>query len=450
MTTIPDGALAQASLLRRREVSSVELTQRAFRAIGDDNPLLQAFVELDERRALRAAELADERLRRGGDLPLFLGVPSGIKDHEHMRWMGTRAGSRALSFVVSPVDGELAARCRTGGLVLLGKLATSELTILPFVDTETHRPTRNPVDTAHYAGGSSGGSAAAVAARMLPIAPGSDGAGSIRLPASFCGLVGFKPGRGVLFHEHGAVDPVEMSAVGPLARDVRDAAALLDVLSGREIRRERPDEESFLAAIDRRPRGLEIRMSVRSPLADVHPEVERAVRLVASRLEALGHHVVEGPAFEGNVEEFLPLMARMVRGVPLVPFTEHLLQPTTRWMRARGKGLTKDDVKRCTAALERRVLEWFGDADVWLLPTCAQLAPRVGQFDRLDGEGVFNAVVPLGAFTAPFNASGQPAVSLPAGRSASGLPIGAQLVGRRGTDRQLIGLAADLEEALAS
>src|SRR5207245_2581419 len=120
-----------------------------------------------------------------------------------------------------------------GGLVLLGKLATSEFTILPYVHTDLGPPTRNPHDPRHYAGGSSGGSAAAVASGMLPIAPGSDGAGSIRLPASFCGLVGVKPGRGTLFHEHGITDPVEMSAVGPLAQDVRDAAALLDVLAGR-------------------------------------------------------------------------------------------------------------------------------------------------------------------------------------------------------------------------
>jgi amidase len=443
-------ALKLAALLRRREVSAVELTKNAFAVIARENPSIQAFVEMDDRRAIRAAEAADRRLAEGGDLPLFLGIPTGIKDHEHMRWTGTRAGSRALSWVVSPVDSLIARRCREGGMVLLGKLATSELTILPFIDVDLHPPTRNPVSPRHYAGGSSGGSAAAVASGMVSIAPGSDGAGSIRVPASFCGLVGVKPGRRVLLHEHDAVDPAAITAVGPIARDVRDACALMDVLAGSPSFVDPPRARSFLAAAGLRERGLRVRVGLRSPLTAVDPEVEAAVRRVASAIEALGHHVDEGGALEGTVEEFLPLMARMVRGVPLLPFTERLLQPTTRWMREQGRGTTKADVMRCAATLERRVLQWFGDADVWVLPTSPVLPPAVGQFEGLDGEGVFRAVVPIGAFTAPFNVSGQPALSLSAGRSKAGLPIGVQLVGRSGADRRLLGLAAAVEEALAT
>jgi amidase len=442
-------ALTLAARLRRREISAVEVTRQYLDVIERKNPEIQAFVQLDERRALRAAEQADRRLAGRGELPLFLGVPSGIKDHEHMRWMKTRAGSRALSWVVSPFDSLLARRCREGGMVLIGKLSTSELTILPFVHTDWHPPTRNPVDTKHYAGGSSGGSAAAVAARMLPIAPGSDGAGSIRLPASFCDLVGIKPGRGVLFHEHGLLDMVEISAVGPIAQNVKYAAALLDVLDGRSMHTDRPQPGSFLAACDERPRSLKIKLCLDTPFTKVHADVERAVRRAGKKLEELGHHVEESTALEGSVEEFLPLMARMARGLPLPPFSDAKLQPTTRWIRAEGKGVSKAAAIQCCGLLEKKVLEWFGPADVHVMPTCAHLPPRVGQYDGLDGEGVFRAVVPLGAFTAPFNASGQPALSLPAGRSANGLPMGVQLVGRRGRDAQLIGLAAALEEALA-
>ncbi len=441
-------ALALAERLRRREVSAVEVVRAAFQVVAQRNPDLQAFVELDERRAVAAATRLDARGARGPDRPLFQGVPSAIKDHEHMRWMGTRAGSRALSWVVSPFDSLLARRCREGGMVLLGKVSTSELTILPIVDTELHPPTRNPVHRDHYAGGSSGGSAAAVASGMIPIAPGSDGAGSIRLPASFCGLFGFKPGRGVLFHEHGMTDVVEISAVGPLARDVRDAAGLLDVLAGRPLFQARPAEGSFLAALESRPRALRIRSCVRSPLGDVHSEVVEAVERARGKLEELGHGVDDLPPLEGSVDEFLPLMARMVRGVPLLPWTEGRLQPTTRWLRERGRGVTRAAALACAAALERKVLDWFGDADALLLPTSTGLPPAVGQYADLDGEGVFRAVAPLGAFPAPFNASGQPACSLPCGRSASGLPIGVQLVGRRGRDHELLGLAADLELAL--
>lgn len=443
-------ALALARRLRAREVSAVELTRASLDVIARKNPEIAAFVEMDERRALRAAEEADRRLARGGDLPLFLGIPSGIKDHEHMRWMRTRAGSRALTWVISPLDSLLARRCREGGMVLLGKLSTSELTILPFVHTDIHPPTRNPIDPRHYSGGSSGGSAAAVAAGMVPIAPGSDGAGSIRIPASFCGLVGIKPGRGVLFHEHAAVDPVEMSAIGPLAQNVRDAAALLDVLAGQPLHVDPPPPSSFLAACAERPGALKVRIGLLSPLATVDPEVEAAVRRAARALEELGHHVDEGGPIEGTLEEFLPLMARMVRGVPLPPFTERLLQPTTQWMRQRGKGTSKAEVIQRAKELARRVLAWFGDADLWVLPTSPRLPPAVGEYEGLDGEAVFRAVVPIGAFTAGFNVSGQPAVSLPAGRSANGLPIGIQLVGRPGADRQLVAVAARLEEAMGS
>ncbi len=178
--------------------------------------------------------------------------------------------------------------------------------------------------------------------------------------------------------------------------------------------------------------------------------MEAAVRHAARTLEELGHHVEEGGLLEGTVEEFLPIMGRMVRGAPLLPFTERLLQPTTRWMREQGRGVSKTDIVRYAQALERRISTWFGDADVWVLPSSPVLPPLVGSFKGLSGEAVFRAIVPIGAFTAPFNISGQPAISLPAGRSARGLPIGVQIVGRRGSDRQLISLSAALEEALQS
>src|SRR5690349_1099750 len=241
-------ALELAARLRRREVSSVELTRATFAAIAEGDGRLGAFVELDERRALAAAAAADKRLKLGGAVPPFLGVPTAIKDHEHVRFLHTRVGSRALAWVIAPFDGKLTTRCRDAGFVIVGKTSTSELTILPFVDTDVGPPTRNPRAPDHYAGGSSGGAAAAVAAGLVPIAPGSDGAGSIRLPASFCGLVGVKPGRGTLFNEHPLVDVADIAVIGPLAKDVRDAAALMDVLDGRH---DLSSKGSFLSAAER-------------------------------------------------------------------------------------------------------------------------------------------------------------------------------------------------------
>jgi amidase len=445
-------ALDIARALRARELSSEELLDAALAAHAEENPEIQAFVDVDPKGARAQARRADARLREGGvDVPMFLGVPTGIKDHEHVRGQRTRAGSRALEGIVSPIDGELAGRMRRGGFTLMGKLATSELTILPIIDDTLHPPTRNPRDRGRYAGGSSGGSAAAVAAGMLPIAPGSDGAGSIRIPAAFCGLVGFKPGRGVLFHEHATVDPIEISAVGPIARTVRDAAALVDVLLGYPTCIDPAPAGSYLAATERSPKRLRIKVGLVSPLTHVEPEIAAAVRRVADLCErTLGHVVDEGGPLDGSVEEFLPLMAKMVSGVPIPPFREHLLEETTRWMRATGRPFSKRDVRAQFEALARKVSDWFGDADVWILPSSPVWPPEVGKFRGLDGESVFRGVVPIGAFTAPFNVSGQPAISLPVGVSSTGLPIGVQLAGRPYFDREIVALAANVEAALAT
>jgi amidase len=441
-------ALDLAERLRRRDVSSVELTRATFATIAEKDPQFHAFVELDERRALRAAEEADRRLRGGGTLPAFLGVPTGIKDSEFVRGLHVRVGSRALKWVISPIDGKLTRRCREGGFVIVGKTSTSELTILPFVHTDLGPPTRNPYAPDCYSGGSSGGAAAAVASGMLPIAPGSDGAGSIRLPASFCGLVGVKPGRGALFNEHLAVDMANVSGIGPLAHTVRDAAALMDVLDGRTLAHE-PD--GYLAAAGRPPSRLRIRFAVKSHLCAVEPEIEAATLRAAKQLEALGHHIEGGPSPPTIVgDDFLPVMARMMANLPLPPFSSNRLQPTTRWMREIGKRWTKRDALARHAELQDRLDRWFadGDTDVWLSPTCGVPTPRVGQFEGLDGEATFRAVVPLGAFTAGFNITGQPALSLPAGLSRAGLPMGVQLAMKRGAEKTLLGLAGALEPLL--
>lgn len=437
---------ALSARLARREISAVELVREAYRAIADRDGELGAFVELDERRALRAALAIDKERKRGRVASPLAGIPTAIKDHEHMRSMGTRGGSRMLRYVRSPVDGEVARRLRAAGMPLVGKTSCSELTILPFVETDLGPPTRNPWSLDHYSGGSSGGASCAVAAGMLPIAPGSDGAGSIRGPASFCGLVGFKPSRHALFHEHHAVDPHDISAVGPLARTVEDAAMLLDVLAGDTSLE--PDVRSFRAAVQDPPRSLRVRFCTRSRIAEVDPEVEDAVRRTARLAEQLGHRVDEGEPLEGTVDEFLPLMSKMISSIPQIPFARRFVQPTTKWMLELGAATTPEEARAAKDMLETRVDAWFGEAvDAWILPTSCVLPPRVGAFDGYDGEGVFRAVAPIGVWTAPFNVSGQPAVSLPMALAKNGLPIGVQVVMHRRDDRRLLGFAAQLEEA---
>lgn len=449
MELLSRSALDLAAALRRREISSVELVGAALEA--GERSELAAWVELAPDSALAAARKADAALARGGDLPRFLGVPTGIKDHEQVAWMGVRAGSRALSWARSPIDGKLARRCRAAGFVLAGKLSTSELTILPFVHTDLHPPTRNPHDPSRYAGGSSGGSAAAVAGGLLPIAPGSDGAGSIRIPASFCGLVGVKPGRGALFHEHTVADPLELSAVGPLARDVRDAAALLDVLAGDALHHDTPPPGSYLAAVDERPGRLRVRVCTTSPLVEVEPEIAAAVAEIGERLAALGHEVRPlSTGLNGTVEEFVPIMGAMMAAMWMPGFLEARLQPTTQWMRAAGRGVSRAELRQRVQDLERRVLAWIGEADVWVFPASPLTPPTVGQFEGLDGGATFFSAARYGAFTAPFNLAGLPAASIPVGRGADGLPIGVQIVTARGQERLLMAVLAGVEGGATS
>ena len=442
-------ALSLADALRNKELSAQELMAWTLATIREKNPDLQAFVEINQDRARRAAAEADRRLRAGGDLPAFLGAPTGLKDHEFLAGFHTRLGSRALKVVWTPFDGATASAVKAAGFIPIGKLATSEFLILPFVHTALGPPTRNPLDRARYAGGSSGGSASAVASAMLPVAPGSDGAGSIRIPAAFCGLVGIKPGRGTLPIRPSAADKDALTMPGPIATCVRDAAALLDVLTGRWLHVRPPAAGSFVAAADQPPRGWRVRLCLSSPLSPVDPEIAAGVHRAARALEELGHRVEPGEPIDGELEDFLPIMARVIANIPLLPFTRHLLQPTTRLMRDIGWRLPQSDAHARFLRLQQRLLAWFGDSDAWLLPTSPVFPPVVGQFAGLEGASLFSAIAPLGAFTAAFNVTGQPAITLPAGKSADGLPIGVQLVARAGLDRPLIGLAEALEEVLS-
>jgi len=441
-------ALEQADAIRRGALGSVELTRLHLERIARLDRELSAFVTTLPRRALRAAARADALRARGGALPTFHGVPSAIKDIDMVRGAFVRAGSRAMRWMVAPVDGESVRRIKAAGCVVVGKTATSELAIMPVTEPEIHAPTRNPWHPEHTAGGSSGGSAAAVAARLLPIAHASDGAGSIRIPAAFCNLFGFKPSRGLLPNFYAASDPFGLSATGCVAHTVDDTAAMLDVLRGQPYALASGDGAASLARRAALPPGaLRVRLVLESPLVEVDPEVRGAVERVAAALEAAGHRVEHGaPLAVGEVEEFVPLMARIVANVPIL--SRRVLQPVTAWMHREGKRVRPADAARAARALEARVLAWFGDADLILTPTVARTAPRVGAFRDLDARAAFAAASVLGAFTAPFNLSGQPAASVPAGFSSAGLPIGAQLVGPRDGDVRVLQVSRQLEQAL--
>ena len=322
--------------------------------------------------------------------------------------------------------------------MIVGKTATSELGAMPVTEPDLHPPTRNPWDLERTSGGSSGGAGAAVAAALLPIAHGSDGAGSVRIPASLCGLYGFKPTRGRVANAYGLRDPDILYTCGSLARTVEDAAAMLDVLSGSgdELRRS-------LAA---RPRRLRIRVTTHSQLAPTHPEIAEAVRRVAKQLEALGHELEEARAPGGSVEEFLPVYQRQLAHAPA--FLPGRLQPVTRWLREAGKSVSGETARAIQHAIAERILDAMGDADLWLTPTVPVETPRVGEFKDLPPAEAFARAALLGVYTAPANISGSPAASIPMGRMSGRWPMGAQLIGRIGQDAVVLAVSRQLEEAL--
>ncbi|HVU04102.1 MAG TPA: amidase [Polyangiaceae bacterium] len=444
-------ALDQARLLRARTVSSEELTRACLDRIARHDGRFGSFVQVMPRRALASARRKDRVLAKTAatELPPLFGVPIGVKDLNMVRGTFTRAGSRAYRYFLSPVDDTSARKIREAGFVILGKLATSELGAMPVTETDLHPPARNPWDVGRTPGGSSGGSGAAVAAGLLPLAHGSDGAGSIRIPSSFCHLFGIKPSRGRVEDVLGRPDRDALPTCGPLARTVEDAAALLDVLAGITVGKPHwapPPPKPFLELSRVPPRPLRIRFTTLSPLATTTPEVKDAVTRVLRVLEGMGHAVEEGPPPEATLDEFLPLWQRLIGNVLVV--SESVLQPVTRWLHEAGKKLSDAEVTAQQHRLAARILAWFGDADVWVTPTVAGPPPEIGAWKGLPPREAFEQAAHLGAFTALYNVSGQPASSVPAGVSRDGHPIGVQLAGRVNEDALVLALSRELEGAM--
>lgn len=435
-------ALTLAKLVRERAVSSEELVRGCLARIERYDPELTAFVQITGPAALRDARRKDRLLATADprSLPPFFGVPTAVKDLQFARGTYTRFGSRAFRWLWSPVDDSLVARIRRGGFVVLGKLATSELGAMPVTEPEIHAPTRNPWNREHSAGGSSGGTGAAVAARLLPIAQGSDGAGSIRIPSSFCHLFGMKPSRGYVKAPYGKDNPQALSSYGPMGHSVDDVAAALDVMA------ETPASRALHELSREKPPALRVRVTVDSALVSATPEIAAVVKRVASLLESLGHHVEEGPFAEGSLEEFLPLWQWGVSRAPVLRTSS--LGPVARWLVEAGRTLEVGAVVERHTMLQRRLDSWFGDLDLCVTPTVAEPPPRIGAWASLPPEEAFARAARVGAFTAPFNITGQPAASIPAGLTADGLPIGVQIAGRRGEDGRVLAVCRQLEEAM--
>ncbi|MFI6601609.1 amidase [Nonomuraea sp. NPDC050536] len=445
-------ALEQARAIREREISPVELTRHYLDRIERIDPQVGAYVTVTAELALDQARDLEKQLPDG---PLA-GVPIPIKDLNLVKDVPIMFGSNAYRGFVSPVDDTVVERLREAGTVMLGKTATPEFGLPCYTETYLSPPTRSPWDLARSAGGSSGGAAAAVAAGLAPAAQGSDGAGSIRIPAAVCGLFGIKPTRGRISFAPIIPDLVGMSTNGPIARTVADAAALLDVMAHNnpgDVFLAPPHEGTFLEHATRDPGRLRIARYAEPvvPGAVVEPEVLAAYEEAAKTLAALGHEVVEIPSPFGPevVPEFSTLWFAFACMHPVADHQVGELRPITARLRERGFATSAPTFLQAHAALQgavRQALTITDGYDAVLTPTVTQPPRPVGWFEDVeDVDETFERMKRFAAFPAIYNVSGQPAVNLPLYWTDQGLPIGVMLGGRIGGESTLISLSAQIE-----
>ncbi|MEW2358272.1 amidase [Spirillospora sp. NPDC029432] len=438
----------QVEALGRGDVSSEELVKASLEAIEASELGAFRVVRAD---ALREAREADKRLREGERLPL-LGVPVAIKDDTDLAGETTPFAVRGRH-PVAVRDAEVVRRLRAAGAVVVGKTTTCEIGLWPFSESAIGCA-RNPWNPRYTPGGSSGGSAAAVAGGMVAAAVGSDGAGSIRIPAAWTGLVGIKPQRGrVSGFPH--TDPFYgLTVWGPLARSVRDAALMLDVLTGShpdDVHRLDAPVSSFVEAASREPRRLRVAVSFRMAFGargPLDPEIRAAVERIARRLTELGHKVFPADPDYGPVG--LGLVPRGTAGVADWVDSMEGGEPEPRTLaearlgRVVGRRLLPL-ARRLDPVLRRRVGRIFRYADVVLTPTTAQPPLKVGRYEGVGWRETQAGVAAACPYAWPWNVLGWPGVNVPAGLSKEGLPIGAQLLGHDSDEATLIALAAQLE-----
>jgi amidase len=455
--------LEQAAAIRRGDLSAAELTEHYLARVDRLADEVGAFVTVTADEARAAAKDADDRLRRADDastLPPLLGVPTAVKDLNLTAGVRTTLGSAAFARYVPDVSDEVVLRLRRAGLVSLGKTNTPEFGTPCYTEPDVAPPARTPYDLTRSAGGSSGGAGAAVAAGLVPWAQGSDGGGSIRIPASVCGLVGLKPSRARISPAPVYGDLVGLGTADPLTRTVRDAAALLDVLAGPAVGDPTPapappPDGDYLSWCDRAPGRLKVaRFS--TPLiadTDVDPECLRAYERASALLVELGHEVedVPAPLAPSAVPVFETCWAVLAATMVVPPERRHLLRPLTRWLGEQADEVSSVDFAlavgelRRVAAVALRALEPY---DAVLTPTLAALPSTVGSLrDDENPAQDFENQKRFTPYTSAWNVTGMPAVSLPLHWTDTGLPVGVMLAARPAQEHLLLSLAAQVEQA---
>jgi amidase len=445
------GIAAQAELIRRGEISSRELTELALERIVRLDPQVNAFRVVLANRAIEEAERADLRRASGEEAPL-LGVPVAVKDNVDVAGEVTTHGTNAYGGAAID-DAEVVRRLRVAGAVIVGKTLLPELAIWPFTESEAWGATRNPWDLDRSPGGSSGGSAAAVAAGMVGVAHASDGGGSIRIPAACCGLFGLKPQRGRVSLMPDAEHWYGLSVFGCLSRTVLDSAIFLDVVRGHvegDAHSAPEPPMSFTEAARTAPGKLRIAYTTKptqpGPVAD---EVRRAVHETADLLRSLGHDVREqSPRWGIQLPAFLPRYLAGIRDDIARMAHPARLERRTRRLGSLGERLRGRLLRRALAGEAghaARLGELFREFDVLVTPTMARLPVKAGRWQGRGVVATVNGVARYVPFTTPWNLTGQPAAAVPAGFSPEGLPRSVQLIGRPADETTLISLSAQLE-----
>lgn len=460
-TDVPTTALGWASAFRDGTARPSEAVEHCAERIGALDRTLGAFVRLTLETARREASESDRRWERGEPLSPLDGVPTAIKDLNATKGVETTFGSATMLGHVPGFSDEVVLRIEAAGMPILGKTNTPEFGAPCYTEPDVAPPARTPYDLDRSAGGSSGGAAAAVAGGLVPVAHASDGGGSIRIPASVTGLVGFKPSRGRVSSAPLYADTTGLSTSGPMASTVRDSAAFLDVIAGPAPTDALwaagpPDGTTYLGWCDREPGRLRVGR-FRAPMiddGDVDPEVVAAYEAMSDRLGELGHEVedIPMPFTRDIVSTFTVVWSVMSASWPLPWAAEEGLRPLTRWLRDQGRAVSGPDFTGAFVGMRQAAagaLAALAPYDVVLTPTLAQLPAPVGAIrDDADPARDFENQKRFTPFTAAWNVTGMPAVSLPTGWSSSGLPIGTMLAAKPAQDHLLYALAAQVEAAV--
>jgi aspartyl-tRNA(Asn)/glutamyl-tRNA(Gln) amidotransferase subunit A len=449
-------AIDIARLIRDKQISPVELTESILAAIQAVNPTLNAFCLVTADTARNAAREAEIAVMKAEPLGALHGVPLSLKDVLYTRGLRTTGGSRLFAELVPEEDAVVVARLKAAGAIVLGKTNTSELGHKALTDNPLFGPTRNPWALDRTPGGSSGGAAAAVASGLGAVGLGTDGGGSVRIPAAFCGVYGVKPSYGRVPQHPVFPGWDHVSHVGPITRTVRDAAAVLDVIAGGDDRDRvsLPREPgSYLHACDEPIRGLNIAWSPDLGYATVDPRVLAVCENAAAEFESLGCHVeVVNPGWESPEEAFSTLIAAQFYAAwsDQLPAAEPAMDPTlVRFIRRGGAVSARDYVLAFgkVSAYWQEVRAFLERFDVLLTPTVAVPPFPLGESPPRDIAGEPVSVLGWMPYTFLFNLTGQPAASVPAGWTEDGLPVGLQIVGRRHADRTVLAASAAFEAA---